>query len=298
MRTIYKIIFSISIILTVLATVSLFKYGLLFGVDFRGGSVMQLHFAQNRPTTEEVSTVLKTFTQPDIQDAVVSVAGEQDMIVKTGELSEDLHQQILTKLTSSFSKNGVEEKQFTSVGPVVGNELKHKSIQAIIVVLIAISIYIAYVFRKLAGNLSPWVLGLAAIAALIHDVIIPAGFFAWLGHAHGVEIDAVFVAAALTILGFSVSDTVVIFDRVRENTLKLGSKIPFTEVVHLSIKETLVRSINTSLTTLLSLIAVYFFGGESVRYFSLAMILGIFLGAFSSLSIASPILMWAGRQRR
>ena len=136
-------------------------------------------------------------------------------------------------------------------------------------------------------------MGVAAIIALLHDVVIPTGVFAWLGHAHGVEISAVFVAAVLTILGYSVSDTVVVFDRVRENVIKGGSKEDFGLTIHKSVMQTLTRSINTTLTTLLSLIAIYLFGGESIRYFALALIMGIFFGAYSSIFVASPVLVWA-----
>ena len=146
-------------------------------------------------------------------------------------------------------------------------------------------------FRKLSRVLPGWAMGLSAIVALIHDVVIPIGIFALLGHFYGIEISAVFVAAVLTVLGYSVSDTVVIFDRIRENVLR-RSKDDFGTVAHKSIMQTLTRSINTTFTTLLSLIAIYLFGGESIRYFSLAMIIGIFLGAYSSIFVASPLLVW------
>ena len=139
-------------------------------------------------------------------------------------------------------------------------------------------------------------MSLAAIIALVHDVVIPIGVFAALGHYQGVEITAVFVAAVLTILGYSVSDTVVVFDRVRENILKFGTAEKFAPLVHKSIIQTLARSLNTTFTTLLSLLAIYFFGGESVKYFSLAMIIGIFLGAYSSVFVASPLLVWLSKK--
>ena len=140
-------------------------------------------------------------------------------------------------------------------------------------------------------------MGLAAIVALIHDVAIPFGMFAWLGHYYGIEVSGVFVAAALTILGFSVSDTVVIFDRVRENIIRRGVQDGFGQVVHRSVLQTLTRSLNTVFTVLLSLFAIYFFGGESIRYFALALIIGIFLGAYSSIFVASPLLVWLSRRR-
>ena len=141
-------------------------------------------------------------------------------------------------------------------------------------------------------------MGIAAVLALIHDVGIPVGVFALLGHFYGIEISAVFVAAALTILGYSVSDTVVVFDRVRENVIRYGSKENFGELVHKSVMQTLARSLNTNFTVLLSLFAIYFFGGESIKYFSLSLIIGIFLGAYSSIFVASPLLLLVGKRSK
>jgi len=215
------------------------------------------------------------------------------------ELSEAQHQTVLSSLKNAFPKAGLTEQKFDSVGPTVGKELQGKSVRAVIFVLIAIVIYIAIVFRGMSRVLSPWIMGIAAIIALLHDVIIPMGIFALLGHSAGIEVTAVFVAAVLTILGYSISDTVVVFDRVRENVLRRNSQDNFPTIVHKSIMQTLVRSVNTSATTLLSLVAVYFFGGESVKYFALALIIGIIAGTYSSIFIASPILVWwSGRKKR
>jgi preprotein translocase subunit SecF len=296
MKPIYKILFSISAFLTVVSLAFIFMYGFNLGVDFKGGSVLELAFDQ-RPDIDQVAKVLSSSNVPVIKDASITPSGSNDIILKTGELSEAQHQELTGALTTAFPKSGVKEKKFDSVGPVIGNELKHKSVTAVVIVLIAISLYIAIVFRKMAGTLSPWAMSVAALMALLHDLIIPMGVFAWLGHAQGIEIGAVFVAAVLTILGYSISDTVVVFDRVRENMLRGGTREPFAQVVHRSIVETLARSINTSVTTLLSLVAIYFFGGESVKYFALALIIGIVMGAFSSISVASPILVWWSRKK-
>ncbi|MEK7589148.1 MAG: protein translocase subunit SecF [Patescibacteria group bacterium] len=296
MRPIYKILFSLSVVMVVASIISLAAYGFNFGVDFKGGSVLELDFTQ-RPATAEVAKILNESNIANVKDAGVSPVGDSEIIIKSGELSEKDHQDILAILKKAFLNTDTTEKRFDSVGPLIGNELKNKSITAIIVVLVAISLYITFVFKKLGRVLPAWVMGAAAIIALIHDLVIPMGIFAWLGAYKGVEISAVFVAAVLTILGYSISDTVVIFDRVRENILRGGSKEQFSEVVHQSIMQTLVRSLNTTLTTLLSLVTIYFFGGESVKYFALALILGISLGAFSSIAVASPILVWWSRRR-
>jgi len=284
---VYKFMFWFSISLVVLSIIAVGVFGLKLGVDFQGGSVLELNF-ENRPASEQIQKVLT----PKIGDVELSTEGNTGLIVRAHELTEIQHQEALNAFATAFPTAGLEEKQFSSIGPVVGNELKQKSLFAILLVLICVIIYIAFVFRKLGRTTSPWAMGLAAIIALVHDVVVPVGIFAVLGHFYGIEITGVFVAAALTILGFSVSDTVVIFDRVRENIIRGGSRTEFGALVHRSIMQTLTRSLNTVFTVLLSLFAIYFFGGASIKYFSLALIIGIFLGAYSSIFVASPLLVW------
>ena len=306
MSKVYTTMFWFSVALVLAAFVVLFMFGLNLGVDFQGGSVLEIGFSGDssrgtraepgldRPSLENIKEVL---ADVGLTEATVNYTGDDGVLIRTKELSEDEHQNILAVLQNNFS--GMEEKRFDSIGPIIGQELKTKSVTAIILVLLAVIIYIALVFRKLSKTLSPWVMGLAAITALLHDVVIPLGVFALLGHFYGVEISAVFVAAVLTILGYSVADTVVIFDRVRENIVRrsmVRQPEDFPEVVHKSVMQTLTRSLNTTFTTLLSLFAIYFFGGESIRYFALALIMGIFLGAYSSIFVASPLLVWWSRK--
>lgn len=288
MHIIYKVVFTISISLLVAAFVIAFIYPLRLGVDFTGGSVIELSFPGSRPVLEDLNQTVRGVS--GVTDASSSPAGDNDVFLRLNSLDEATHQQVLKSLTDKFGP--ITENRFDSVGPSVGAELRQKSVYAIVLLLLAIVVYIAVVFRKVARVLSPWAMGVAALLALLHDVIIPVGVFALLGHFYGIEISAVFVAAALTILGYSVSDTVVVFDRVRENVLRFGSKEKFSDLVHRSVMQTLTRSLNTNLTVLLSLIAIYFFGGESIKYFSLALIIGIFLGAYSSIFVASPVLVW------
>ena len=293
MYKIYTIMFWVSILLAASAVVVVLVFGLRLGVDFKGGSVLELEFTNGRPEIEAIQKSLS-----DFKDLSLTPSGTNGLMIRTGELSEQNHQIVLSKFKTAFPSSGLEERKFDSVGPLIGNELKSKSITAIILVLLGVIIYIAIVFRRLSGVLPFWAMGLAAIVALIHDVVIPTGAFALLGHFYGVEISAVFVAAALTVLGYSVSDTVVVFDRVRENILRGRFKDDFGMVVHKSIMQTLTRSLNTTFTTLLSLIAIYLFGGESIKYFALAMIMGIFLGAYSSIFVASPLLVWWNKRAR
>ncbi|KKS01168.1 MAG: Protein translocase subunit SecF [Candidatus Yanofskybacteria bacterium GW2011_GWA2_41_22] len=291
MKKIYTIVFFISVGLAFSAIVAAGIYGLKFGVDFKGGSVMELNFKNGRPQISEIQSLLSG--EAEFKEAGVNLAGQSGIIIKSGELLEQIHQDILKKISTQFPSAGMEELKFDSVGPVIGKELKSKSLSAVIIVLFSIIIYIAIVFRKLSRTISGWAMGVAAIVALAHDVIIPVGVFALLGKFYGIEISAVFVAAILTVLGYSVSDTVVVFDRVRENIIKGGGAGEgFGAVVHKSILQTLTRSLNTTFTTLLSLMAIYLFGGESIKYFALALIMGIFLGAYSSIFVASPLLVW------
>src|SRR3989338_2564805 len=196
MHKIYTIMFWFSILLAITAIIVAFVFG--------------LEFTQGRPQTEVIQKSLSGF-----KDLLITPSGTNGLIVRTGELSEQNHQIILNKFKMAFPASGAEERKFDSVGPLIGNELKNKSITAIILVLLGVIIYIAIVFRKLSGVLPFWAMGLSAIVALVHDVVIPVGAFSLLGHFYGIEISAVFVAAVLTVLGYSVSDTVVVFDRVR-----------------------------------------------------------------------------------
>lgn len=291
MKPIYKIMFFFSIGVMLIALTAAVYFGLNFGTDFKGGSLLEVEF-NTRP---EVKALQEFLNQRNLGETNLSPLGERGVIFRMREINEQVHQQLLAGLTTDFGD--LQEKRFSSIGAVIGKELREKSVVAISVVLIAIIIYIAFVFRKMSQVLSSWSMGLAAIAALAHDVIIPIGVFAVLGHYQGIEITAIFVAAILTVLGYSVSDTVVVFDRIRENVLRFGSREKFAVIVHQSIMQTLTRSLNTTVTTLLSLIAIYFFGGESLKYFALALILGIFLGAYSSIFVASPILVWWSRRR-
>ncbi len=272
-------------------------YGLNFGVDFKGGSVLEVKFGDPVPSVQEVTDVLKKTSIPALSEMTLSSATDGVVVVRAGQLSQPEHEQIMGMLTGSFGASQPTQVRFDSIGPSVGAELKDKSLTAISIVLVAVVLYIALVFRAMRRVLSPWVMSGAAIVALVHDIVIPVGLFAWLGHAYDVHINAVFVAAILTILGYSISDTVVIFDRVRENILR-GVQGSFGEVVHLSVMQTLVRSLNTTLTTLISLVAIYLFGGESIRMFALALIVGIGLGAYSSIFVATPLLVWFGKTRQ
>ena len=202
-------------------------------------------------------------------------------------VDEATHQQILAELNKA---NPLTEKSFQYIGASVGQELRNKTELAIFLALVAITLYIAFAFRKVSKPVSSWKYGVASLLALIHDIIVPLGAFSILGHFYNVEITIPIIAALLTILGFSVHDTIVIFDRIRENILRRGMG-QFEDTVNLSLTQTLGRSISTVLTVEFVLVSLYFFGGETLKYFALALIIGITSGAYSSIFIASPLLV-------
>jgi len=289
MKKFYTIMFFVSLALFAASVIALLVYGLNFGVDFKGGSILEVEFSQDLPSIPEVQ-VLLTNALPSHEFTLNSV-GDNGLVIRSSELSEEAHQAVLNVLRNKSSDLTVEEKRFNSVGPAIGKELRTKSFIAIGLVLVSIAVYMTFVFRKLSRTLSLLAMNVSTLVALLHDIIIPMGVFAVLGHYYNVQISGVFVAAVLTVLGYTVSDKVVIFDRVRENILR-GSKDDLGNIVHKSVMQTLVRSINNTLTVVLSSAAIYLFGGESIKYFALALMLGIFLGAYSSIFVSSPLLVW------
>ena len=282
-------------ILVAASIAALAIWGLKFGIDFTGGSLLEVEFNGERPTAQDVTSDLTSF---GVEGITVQPIGEKGMILRFKSVDETKHQEILSHLKEKFGE--LEENRFESIGPTIGQELRRKATYAIIIVLICIILYIAWAFRKVSEPVASWKYGVIAIIALIHDVTIPLGLFAVLGKFMNVEVNSAFVAAILTILGYSVNDTIVVFDRVRENLIKSGGNYKnFETIVNVSVNQTFARSINTTLTTLLALIAVFFWGGETVKYFALALIVGIGLGAYSSIFIASPLLVvWEKLKRR
>lgn len=263
----------------------IFLGGLKLGIDFSGGALLQLQFTEERPP---ISAVQESLGQLDLGVIQAQNAGEKDMILKMKNINNDQRIAIIENLKKLAP---FEEKTFDTVGPVIGQELKTKAIYANMLVLIGIIVYLTWAFRKISSfRVSSWFFGLNAIIALIHDILIVTGFFAVLGFFFKVEIDSLFVTALLTILGFSVHDTIVVFDRIREG-IKRDFTSPFETIINRSINETIIRSLNTTITTVLVLMALYLFGGESIKYFILALIIGIMVGTYSSIFIASPLLL-------
>jgi preprotein translocase subunit SecF len=281
-----KIFLSISVILVLLSIVSLFVFGLRIGIDFKGGALTEVVYQTTRPAQSELDTAFKEL---DLGSILIQPTGELGYIVKSLDLNEEQHA-LLLKTLSQNGKSVLEEKNFNSIGPSVGRELTRKAIIAIVLVSLGIIFFIAFAFRKVSKPVSSWKYGLMAIVSLLHDVIIPIGLFTLLSHFYGAEVDTLFVVAALTILGLSVSDTIVIFDRIREN-LKNNTKDSFTETVGKSLDQSYMRSIFTSLTVIIVLLSLFFFGPESTKYFALMLTAGMFFGTYSSIFLASPLLV-------
>jgi len=288
-----KIFYGFSLALIGAGIFSIIFWGLHFGIDFKGGSLIEIDWTENRP---EISVVKDKLTSLDFKDVTIQPIGDKGMILRLGDISEENHQKILAGLREIGQ---IEEKRFDSVGPIIGEELKQRTYGAILMVLFLIIVYIAFAFRKVSRPVASWKYGFAAVIALLHDVFIPTGIFSILGHYLGAEIDLLFVTGLLTILGFSVHDTIVVFDRIREN-LRKGVGKTFEETANISINQTMTRSINTSLTVILTLFAIYIFGGENIRYFALLLMIGIFFGTYSSIFVASSLLVTSEvwRQKR
>ncbi|MFB6225952.1 MAG: protein translocase subunit SecF [Candidatus Paceibacteria bacterium] len=282
-----KIFFTISGLLVGASLVLLLMFGLNFGIDFTGGSLIQLKF-DNRPEVQQIEDTLKPMNLGSLR---VKPTGENSTILKMEFIKEDTHQEILSRIRKDFEteNNKVIEEKVNTIGPAISSELKENSIYAAIGVILAIIGYVAYAFRNVSKPVASWKYGLTAIFALVHDVLITMGVFVILGQVVPVEVNIPFAVAMLTILGYSVNDTIVIFDRIREKLNKLGVA-KFRQSIVEGVNSTLVRSVNTSLTTLAVLFALFLFGGDSIHYFSLALIIGVALGTYSSIFLASPLL--------
>lgn len=293
--------FLLSTLLVLGSVVAVATWGLRLGTDFRGGTILEVEYLSTAPETSarpETVALREALADLGLESLSIQPAGERGVLIRSGHIDEPTHERVLEALGRL---GAVTENRFSAIGPSLGRELARKALVAIVLVVLVIILYIALVFRGVnatgAGRgVNSWKYGLIAIIALVHDVAIPTGIFAALGHFRGVEVDALFLTALLTILGLSVNDTIVVFDRIRENLRRLGGR-PFAEVVGQSLRETLVRSFNTSFVVILALLALLFFGGSTTYYFALALAIGMAVGTYSSIFLAAPLLVtWAGRR--
>ncbi|MDO8537095.1 MAG: protein translocase subunit SecF [bacterium] len=283
-----KIFFIVTMILTVFSFFALFYFGLNFGIDFRGGSILEVSY-ESRPSIEAVKENLNKL---ELGDYSIRPSGEKNFILRTKAILPDKKTAVNGAL--SIGNSLPKEERFNTIGPVVGKELQNKALVAIGVVILGIVLFITFAFRKVSEPVSSWKYGMATIIALAHDVLVPTGIFIVFSKFHGGEIDMLFVTALLAILGYSVHDTIVVFDRVRENlriNRETRKKEEFETTVGRSVAQTFGRSINTSLTIFLVLVALYFIGGESTRNFAFVLLVGVIAGTYSSIFLASPLLV-------
>lgn len=282
-----NIYFSISGLATIAAIVVVALFGFRQGIDFSGGTLWQFQIPGEPPATEDVEAVLKNDLK--VPDARLNFdATTSSFLVRMPAASEADHQQLLGELRKKYPE--LRELGFQSIGPSIGHELRTDAMIALVLVLFGISLYIAFAFRKVSRPVSSWKYGVITLVTLFHDVVIPAGLLAFLGKTLGIEIDTNFIVALLVVAGFSVHDTIVVFDRIRENLFLDRGKTPFDALVNQSVNQTFARSVNTSLTLILVLVALLFAGPESLFYFILTLLVGISTGIYSSIFIASPML--------
>ena len=266
-----KIWFMISILLVLPGTIALFVWGLKPGIDFTGGQELEV---SGQTTQSQLHDIV---AKVGVKDITVTTSGNDRLLVRYSDQGLDKElgdsQQIRQNIRTLLTQQSLSETSFSSVGPAVSRDVTRSAILGVAMASLAILLYIAFAFRNTPPPVSPWSFGATAIIALLHDALFVLGTFAILGHFFGIQIDALFVTAILTVIGFSVHDTIVVYDRIRENLRRLNQ--PFEEVVNISINETLARSLNTSITVIIVLLAFYLFGGESIKFFILALLIGI-----------------------
>ncbi len=288
-----KIFVSLSVLLVAGSIAAISIFGLPLGIDFKGGALTEVTYSGTRPPIDVMASEIKTL---NFGEATLQPTGDTGYFIKTRALSEVEREQLLAAI-SAHSANvgndvgGATLKSYTSIGPSVGHELTRKMLLAIIFVSLAIILFIAYAFRNVTKPVSSWKYGFIAIVTLIHDIMIPIGVFAVLARGYGAEVDTLFVVAILTVLGLSISDTIVVFDRIREN-IRVTKYPTFAETVGHSLNEVVTRSINTSATVIMVLLALFFFGPSTTRVFALMMTAGMFFGTYSSIFLASPLLVY------
>ncbi len=295
-----NIFFALTAVMMFAAVISVAVFGLRLGLDFTGGTLVQATYPNGRPAPADLQ---KSIEAAGFHGYSLREANTNDYVLRSGNMTPAMREQLESTL-SIDGASPVTIGHLTEVGPTIGAELRNKAIIALVVVLVSILFFIAFAFRKVSNPVSSWMYGLIALLTLCFDVIVPVGFFALLGYLTGVQVDALFVTAVLTILGYSVHDTIVVFDRTREN-LRINKehnrREDFTETAGRALNQTLVRSANTSLTTALVLLVLFLIGPESTRYFALTLLVGIIAGTYSSIFLATPLLVvvekWRGGQK-
>ena len=287
-----KVFYIISGILIISSVFVISFWGLKWGVDFKGGSLWELSVPNSLTVKDKIADYLQGSS---VGQTTVQVTGEGNLIFRFSSISEEKHQQLLQDLKRQFPD--LEEKRFESIGPVIGKELTRKMVWAFLLVVLGILLYLSYSFSQSFHNIPSYKYSLLAILCLVHDTLIVVAVFAVLGRFLNWEVNSDFIVAILTVLGYSVHDTIVVYNKVREN-LRLFSKEPLDVIINKSISQTLIRSINTSLTTIFPLIALFLMGPHSIKALVLAMVVGVIAGTYSSLALATSLLYDWNRRKR
>jgi len=285
-----KFFLGLSTALVITSVILFIVPGPKLSIDFTGGTLMELRIPEDT-TKDHISEVIAQFeSDPALGNVAITTTKDSSVLLRMRDISNEEHLALLKYFQSEIGQ--VKEMQFTTIGPTVGESLKERSIWALTIASIAIVLYIAFVFRKIPRKLSPWRFGIVAVITLLHDVLITVGIFVIISHTTSFEFDTLFITALLTILGYSVNDTIVIFDRIRDNLGDQGRKEDFASVADRSLSDSVTRSINTSASTLIMLCSLFILGSESVRWFVLALIVGTVIGTYSSLFLATPLLVY------
>jgi len=281
-----KIFLSVSGLLMLLSIAAIVFLGFRFGIDFLGGTLWELKF-ESQISRDELTEFFRS--KLELTEAIIIEESNAAFLIRSKEMSEADHQKYLNQINAELG--AADELRFEAIGAAVGAELREKAITAFILVLLGISLYIAFAFRKVSRPVSSWKYGVITLVTLFHDALIPTGLIILLGYLLNVEVDTNFIVAILVVMGFSVHDTIVVFDRVRENLRVSGlQKTDFDALVNASVNQTMARSINTSLTLILVLVAMYFLGAPTLKYFVLTIAVGTIVGTYSSIFVASPLL--------
>ncbi len=280
-----NILFLISGLVIIPGIISLILFGLKPSIDFTGGSRTGLNLSLSK---DETSSLKNYLIQKKIHVEEVIISAQGEVLIRTSAMEQKEKDKMIGYIQEKYPK--ATERSFETVGATIGKETEVNALKAVLLASIAITLYIAFAFRKVSHPIASWKFGVCAIIALLHDILVVVGIFSILGFLFKVEIDALFITALLTVMGFSVHDTIVVFDRIREN-LRKNARLPFEEIVNDSILETMNRSLNTSLTVVLVLFMLLLFGGESTRWFIAALLIGIVSGTYSSIFNASPLLV-------
>lgn len=282
-----KYTYAFSILITGAAIACIFMYGLRLGIDFKGGTLMEVRFTE--ATAPTADTIREKLAAVELQSLTVQPTAEWGMLIRYLASDDTSNEKVFSAMKEIDP--AVAQLRVDFIGASVSNQMQRQAFTGTLLALVGIALYIAWAFRRVAYPVKSWEYGAGAIIALAHDIVITVGVFALLGHFSDVEVGVPFVAALLTILGYSVNDTIVVYDRVRENLLRSRAGTNFEAIVNRSLNETLVRSVNTSLTVIIVLIAVAVLGGESVRWFAVALLIGVGFGTYSSIFVASALLV-------